>query len=362
MYAKLRRFWPLVKVVFLLALIFFIGRFCYHDLAQPELWQRSLHPAWLLVAGVCYLLWFVGSSVYWRALLASFKQEPPLGATVRAYYIGQLGKYVPGKAWALLMRANLIHPAGVSRGLATLTSFYEVLTTMASGALVAVVLFAVFGHDTGAALDWPAFVQIVKLDVPEGAVLDRKIIVLVAAMLLCLYVGPILPPLFNRVIHHVSLPFRDKNAPAPRFRTTVLLKGIVLTAVGWLFLGCSLLAVVRAFCGPDLPWSWGLAGRMVGGMALAWVGGFLVLFAPGGLGAREYLIVLFLAPELMALPNTEAGQARALALLIAGALRVVSLAAELLASAALYWLPVKPVPVTGPPIPGDSDNPTGETP
>ena len=35
-------------------------------------------------------------------------QRPGGMATVRAYYIGQLGKYVPGKAWALLLRSVLI--------------------------------------------------------------------------------------------------------------------------------------------------------------------------------------------------------------------------------------------------------------
>src|SRR5207248_4039587 len=125
--------------------------------------------------------------VYWRALLASFDLRPPLAPTVRAYYIGQLGKYVPGKAWALLLRANLIHPFGVGRGMATLTAFYEVLTTMASGALLALVLLAVFGTDSPQSLTW----EMLKLEVPAGALVDRKVSVLLCAFFLCVYGGPI---------------------------------------------------------------------------------------------------------------------------------------------------------------------------
>src|SRR5580692_4694720 len=127
MIAKLRKLWPFVKWAFFLLLAFFIGRLFYRDLTRPELWEHvrghGVHVGWLLLAGVLYLLWFTGSTVYWRALLASFKLRPPLLPAIRAYYIGQLGKYVPGKAWALLLRANLIHPFGVGRGMATLTAF-----------------------------------------------------------------------------------------------------------------------------------------------------------------------------------------------------------------------------------------------
>jgi glycosyltransferase 2 family protein len=360
MYAKLRRWWPVVKSLFLLALIFFIGRLVYTDLTRPDLdlQAHAPHPGWLLLAGVLYLLWFTGSTAYWRALLASFHRRPPLLATIRAYYVGQLGKYVPGKAWALLVRANLIYPFGVGRGLATLTAFYEVLTTMASGSLFALVLLALFGTDSPQPLTW----QMLKLEVPAGAAVDRKVSVLLCASFLCVYGGPILPPLFNWVVHHVSLPFRDKAAPVPRIRMTVLLKGIALTLTGWAFLGCSLLAVVRAVCGPDLPWSPAMAGRVLGLMALAWFGGFIFLPAPGGIGAREYLIVLFLTPELRQATNGNDDMATALALVVAVVMRLLTVAAELLASACLYWLPVKPAAGAAAPDAVDPAIPAGEAP
>ena len=59
---------------------------------------------------------------------------------------------------------------------------------------------------------------------------------LLSFLLVCVIGIPILPPLFNGVVHHVSLPFRDKTTVAPRFKTVLLLEGLALTAVGWLLL------------------------------------------------------------------------------------------------------------------------------
>src|SRR5262249_57797160 len=98
---------------------------------------------------------------------------PPWGMTLRAYYVGHLGKYLPGKAWALLLRADLVRPGGVRPGLAGLTAFYEVLTTMAAGALVAAVLFACLGADAGPGLDLEALRGLARLGLPPGGVAGR---------------------------------------------------------------------------------------------------------------------------------------------------------------------------------------------
>src|SRR5207244_6475766 len=72
---------------------------------------------------------------FWLRLLHRVGLRPSAGAAFRAYYVSHLGKYVPGKAWAILMRATLL--PGVRPGVAALTAAYETLTTMAAGALIA---------------------------------------------------------------------------------------------------------------------------------------------------------------------------------------------------------------------------------
>src|SRR5690348_14965054 len=113
MRANLRRAWPVIKAALWLLLLLLIGRQFARDLQRPELWQHPLHPGWLVLAGVLYLLGLGLSALYWSRLLRHLGAPLPWSAVLRAYYIGHLGKYVPGKAWALFLRATLARAGGV---------------------------------------------------------------------------------------------------------------------------------------------------------------------------------------------------------------------------------------------------------
>src|SRR5207244_7795702 len=147
MRAWLRKWWPLLKALLALAILVAIGRQFVRDLSRPELWQRSLHPGWLVLSGVLYLLGLGFSAFYWYRLLSVLGQRPSLLRSVRAHYIGQMGKYLPGKAWALFLRSNLVRSPTTGVGVAVITSFYEVFITMLSGALLAAVLSGMQARD-----------------------------------------------------------------------------------------------------------------------------------------------------------------------------------------------------------------------
>ncbi len=57
-----------------------------------------LEPLWLVASGVLYLVAMLPSVLFWQRVLRVLGQEAGLLKTARAYYIGHLGKYVPGKA------------------------------------------------------------------------------------------------------------------------------------------------------------------------------------------------------------------------------------------------------------------------
>ncbi len=214
MSGKLRRAWPIVKALLWLVILFTIGRQFARDLHRPELLQRSLHGGWLVLSGLLYLLGLSLSALYWNRLLGHLGSRPPLAAALRAYYIGHLGKYLPGKAWAVLLRTNLVRGHGVSAGLAALTSFYEVLTTMAAGALVAAVLFAVLGADAGAGLNADTLRQLLRLEQPTEGGLQRPVVVLLSLLLFVAIILPLQPAIFNRLARRMSLPFRERDAAA----------------------------------------------------------------------------------------------------------------------------------------------------
>jgi uncharacterized membrane protein YbhN (UPF0104 family) len=339
----LRRLWPIFKWLFTAVILVMIGVKYWRDY-DPDLWRRWLQrPHWLAVAGLLYLLGIGFSAVYWQSLLRHFGYTPKAWSIARAYYVGHLGKYVPGKAWALFLRASLIHGAGVPPGLATLTAFYEVLVTMASGLLVAAVLFAALAPVTRTGIEFELFQRIYTRQAVSHEVIDRNTAVVLALLFLAPVLTPLLPPIFNRVVHHVSLPFREKSTPAPAIPWSSLLLGLAVTACGWLVLGASLAVVLSA--GSDVPLNeipLAFLGRLTAILGLAYVLGFLSLLPGAGLGIREFILILFLTPELEQLLHGDAAKASALATESVVILRLVWTTAELLLASVVYWFRATP--------------------
>jgi glycosyltransferase 2 family protein len=331
MWSKLRRVWPIVKAILWLVILYLIGRQFARDLQRPELAQRPMHAGWLLFSGLLYILGLALSALYWDRLLGHLGARPPLGAALRAYYIGHLGKYLPGKAWALFLRSSLVRGHGVSIGLAALTSFYEVLTTMAAGVLVSAVLFAVLGTDAGAGLNAETLRDLLWLQQPGEGGLQRPVVVLMASLLFVAIVVPLHPSIFNRLAHRMSLPFRERDAAQlPHIRFIYLLEGLAIIAIGWLLLGASFAAALRGIVGAEWPLFDVRSARLPAIMGLSYVIGFVVLIAPGGLGVREFLLTLLLTPELVGVQGMGIEDARATVVLAVLVLRLVWTAAELL--------------------------------
>jgi uncharacterized membrane protein YbhN (UPF0104 family) len=256
------------------------------------------------------------SAWFWYRLLRVFGQRPAPVATVRAYYLGHLGKYVPGKAWALLLRGVMVRGPHVELSVAILTAFYEVLTTMAAGALLAVVLFA-----------WEPPVDV---DLPLNPLL-------LGAVLAGLVGVPLLPGVFNRLVRRLAARFRTVEAfRVPRLRVRTLLEGLAAMGCGWAILGVSLWALLCGFL-PEVPGldgpTWARYTAMVG---LAYVAGFLAVFMPGGVGVREGVLLALLTLELKRQGLASANDMAALAVVL---LRVVWTVAELLLAALVYRLP-----------------------
>src|SRR5262249_19236711 len=154
-----------------------------------------------------------------------------------------------------------------------------------SGALLGVVLLALFGPATAAAWDWDTLWRLLRLEAPAAGVLDRNLLVLLALALLAPLVLPILPGVFNRVVGKVAERFRDRDAP-PRARVpaSALAEGLAVTGVCWLVWGLSLWAMFQALCTQPPAWDWQLWLRWSGMLAVAYVAGFVILLVPGGLG------------------------------------------------------------------------------
>jgi uncharacterized membrane protein YbhN (UPF0104 family) len=335
--------WRWLKPLLAVLIVGCVGVQFARLLGQPEVWQAAdrLEPAALLAAAGGYLLALTCWGGYWLRLLARQGQPVPLGPGLRAYYVSQVGKYVPGKAWTLLLRAGLVRGYGVSLGAAILAGFYETLTAMAAGALLAAVLLPL---------------------VSGSGQLGQQALVLLAVAGV-----PILPGVFNRLVARLAKPFRPADAPPlPRISTLTLLGGLGQSLLGWAALGAGLTLIVAGLVPAGLSQlqsSAGLALRCTAYLALAYVAGFLVLPAPGGLGVRELILQQTLAAELAAAYDSPTAQG--LAALVALALRAVWTVAEVALAGLAYCCyagprPPAPQPSQATPAPCPTADPPAE--
>lgn len=272
-------------------------------LGDLDRYEIAWNPAWLIAGGLLYVLGAGFSVAYWWWAMRSLGQRPGWFTVIRAYYIGHLGKYIPGKAMVIIIRTALVRGPEVRTAVAALTVAYEALTSMAAGALLGAILMALRqleSHDTQ---------------------LWHVLVLLLVAVALAL------PKVFNPLVNRIVAPFRAADAaPLPRFRTSTLLGGLVLGGISWFWLGASLWTVVKAVH----PGSFGPEKLLdcTAYLSIATVAGFFTP-APGGLGAREWVLMKLLAPELGEAP----------AALVALLLRLTWITSEVVFAAILYPLP-----------------------
>jgi glycosyltransferase 2 family protein len=273
--------------------------------AWKQLEEHPLHIEfwWLVAAGGFYLLGSFFCGVFWYCTLRAMKQDVGFWASLRAFYIGHLGKYVPGKAMVVILRAGMIRGPGVDAPLAVVSVFFETFTMMAVGALMSAGIVAVWFREQPL-LFWGSLGMMAVAGVPT------------------------LPPVFRQLVRLVNL---NRLNPAQLAKLDSLGNGAVilgwaLNVVGWTVLGLSYWAVLRAL---------GAADRnpldqlhlYTASVSLATVVGF-ISFVPSGAVVRE--AALMQAAKVM-LPHIGDSVAMVAAIL----LRLTWLAAELVVSGTL---------------------------
>ena len=272
-------------------------------------WQ--LRPGWVLLAIACYLLGYLPAGVYWHIILRKLGQYPTFYESIRAYYIGHLGKYIPGKAMVVAIRAGLVRGQHVKTSVAVGSVFLETLTMMAVGAMISAVLLFVFFR-------------------------EQTFLMFVALGLMVVSGLPVIPFFFRKIVKIAGAVKGDDemNRALSRFDTKTLLCGWGLMAVAWLFIGLSLCAAIKSV-GIETGDLLQHLPRFVAASALSTVAGFLSML-PGGLGVREMVLTELMHRYFEAIVLPEGLTARAAGLVVAGVARLVSLVSELAVSIVLY--------------------------
>jgi uncharacterized membrane protein YbhN (UPF0104 family) len=304
-----------VKLALVVLVLSFVAFQFHRDLSELDLSEITLRPAWLVASAAIFLLALFPSGCYWQHLHQQFGYPISFYGAQRAQYVAQLGKYVPGKALAILIRANLVHPFGVPYGVSVITSCYEVFTGMAAGAMLAAMIAAIDPPEISAEL-----LRRVGLDFNP---------VWLGLVLMGMCGIPLWPSVFNFVIAKLTARVQAIELyRLPPVRLPTLAIGLFASAVGWWLQALSVWAMLQAVVPspPELtPHVW---AQCCAAIAFANVLGFVVFILPAGIGLRESFL-------LMLLGNFGPPKYIAVAVLL---LRLDWIVAEVLIALGLYWL------------------------
>lgn len=311
-----RSIWPLVKGAIFVLVLVFVARSAIQlwNAAPPE--SVQIEWGWLFPAAVFYLIGWMPSYWLWRSLLLGLHQPSDWWSVFRAYFVGHIGKYSPGKAMVPIIRAGLLKADGVSSVMAFVAVAYETLVFMASGTILglAVAPFALSESQ------WQ------KVPASFSTIRDNRLMFSLAVVLGGLASIPIISWLFTRIGRKLIARRATVSTQLPTISVSLIGVGMVVCAVGWvchaLSLGFVISASVHSGFGLNQLPLWITASTA------STVGGFIAIFAPGGIGVREGLLI-----ELL---KDQPGIGPAFAILIACLLRSVWFLVELTLTGVLY--------------------------
>lgn len=235
------------------------------DLTAPALWGG------VLLALICYLASQFAAAEAWRTILSLW--QVPLGPRLARSQplVSQIGKYIPGNVAHLFGRLVIGRRDGVGGGVLAAGMLLEVAFTLAAGFIVTTLLLVAM----------PEALPSLAADYPALAAFLRPLPV---AFVLCL----------SGALAAVLLRARLRKLDIPQPGPAQFAKPLAFHLTTFPLLGLSLWATALAVV-PDAPPD---LVTCILVFAVAWVAGFVVPGAPGGIGIRDSIIVLGLAASL----------------------------------------------------------------
>lgn len=243
---------------------------------------RDQHPLVLLASLALCLIAVLMSFVLWRGTMATLGSDVPARRVARMFFVAQLGKYVPGSVWPVVAQMRMGREIGLPRarvGLAfLLTLGLSVLWGLVAGIVALPALVAQEG---------PGF-AVVLLSVP---------------LVLALLVPRVINELLTRALKLLRRPPLDQPLSG-----RAIFRGSLWTLAFWFVFGLHVW-VLAVGLGADPLSALPVA---IGGFALAFSIGPLLVVLPAGAGVREAVLVVLLSsvlptPEATAVALTSRG-------------------------------------------------------
>ena len=208
------------------------------------------------------------SMMAWRSLLADLGSKLPMPVAMRIFFLGQLGKYLPGSVWTVVAQADLGRDHSIPPRRTVAASVVGMGISLAAGLVLAIVTL--------------------PFSAPGEAVHYAWVL-----LVLPLLVIGLLPKNVDRLTR-LLLKVLRREPPDHAFTWRGVVVALGWQTSSWIAIGGEVFVLCWALHAPitrTLPLA-------LGATALAWSAGFLAVPLPSGAGLRELITIAMLSSVL----------------------------------------------------------------
>jgi glycosyltransferase 2 family protein len=224
--------------------------------------------AWLAVGGATGLLAMGLLGANWLSVIRRAGGRTSWRRGMSWFYVGQLGKYVPGGIWPVVGQAELAHRGATPRAAAYVSTAFAMVAAFLAAAGVAAVSGLIAS--------------------PDGRLLPLALVAMLAVVFAALVV-----PATRSMVHRIAARSSGRQLllPDPRWFTMLVARHLPVWVA---YSGMNVFAVMSL--GGDLDTS--LVIELVYVTCISWMAGFVAVGVPGGIGVRETVFISMMSTPL----------------------------------------------------------------
>jgi len=258
------------QVIIILLIFYFLIKALVSNWTQVKDFDWKFNYSLLTISFVIQILTLLWLLKIWKWILGKTGASISFRKLFRAWFISNLGKYIPGKVWQFLGMLFLLEKEGVPKKNTFSTGVLGQTLSVISGLFIAALFLG--------------------SDVYSGILSRNPVLMMI---LIAFFMGVLAlifyPKLLERIINF-GLRILKKDQILLDLSSKNIFLYILSYSLAWFSFGLAFTIFIKAFTPAPL----GIYPGLTGAFAFSFNIGFLALFAPGGIGVREGILVLLL--------------------------------------------------------------------
>jgi hypothetical protein len=228
----------------------------------PALRNVRVEWGYVVASGALVLVTYLVLIEAWRTTLRVWSARLSFPNAARIWFVSNLGKYVPGKVWQIAAMGAMAQREGVN--LVNVIAGFAVIAVTAGGEIAA----AIGGTASGS----------------TARTTELAVIAIAVVGLAALVVAPLAVPRLTALAARVS----GRSLAVPNVPPRAIWIAAAATTTSWVLYGVAFALFARGVSGSAT----GNAPSYIAVYTGSYLAGYLALFAPGGVGVREAVLVL----------------------------------------------------------------------